>query len=702
MRARAAKREETARVETAATEPAGVAPAAAAEITRVGFAPIVRIDAERREIELCATSEAVDTYGTVFGYEASRDAFERWAGNVREMHERKAVGRRVAVRCDDAARRVHVRVRISKGAEDTWEKIKDGTLAGASIGASNVEWRRQRVGGQDVPVAQRYDLVELSLVDLPSNPDALGITFVRDGVPLPDLLDELDADSEADPGESTRLLAPTLWGDILDNTDPSGMAAPAAASPAAPDAEPIERRIAWAALAAGRVQLARPGRAGASAHLSASQDVGGEEDHQAAPHDAEGMAQPAAMPARAARLAALGAPSYVERAPGASAPGAPTAPEMDAEQHAADRYTHEPHAHVHTGAPADQADLHQHDGPHLHLDGTSHTHAHGHDHQHADHIGQAQPSGGHSHGHVHAHDHSHVFRMRDGSIGDAALVAAEALRAGAYVGEHAFFAAGGEEGQPLTPEQARVATATDRLAAATNAASVRPRAAASGPWRLDHSPSDERARGPFSDNPDGPPLTGVPARTDERPTADAYGQTPDGNQEAVFHTAARGILQGCGCPACLAALAALDGGDTGNTGNTGAGEAGGRAAAAEVTRILDAHTRRLDGAIRAVHAGVAQVAATLGQIERRVAAIEAQPMPGGPHLRVAEKTHALLPQGGRPDAGEQMRALEALAGRLSDPQAQIAVATEMIRLQQEAAGLPASLQAMPRAGSGAR
>ncbi len=121
-----------------------------------------------------------------------------------------------------------------------------------------------------------------------------------------------------------------------------------------------------------------------------------------------------------------------------------------------------------------------------------------------------------------------------------------------------------------------------------------------------------------------------------------------------------------------------------------------------MTRILDAHTRRLDGAIRAVHAGVAQVAATLGQIERRVAAIEAQPMPGGPHLRVAEKTHALLPQGGRPDAGEQMRALEALAGRLSDPQAQIAVATEMIRLQQEAAGLPASLQAMPRAGSGAR
>jgi hypothetical protein len=30
---------------------------------------------ERREIEVCATSGALDSYGTVFAYEASRDAF---------------------------------------------------------------------------------------------------------------------------------------------------------------------------------------------------------------------------------------------------------------------------------------------------------------------------------------------------------------------------------------------------------------------------------------------------------------------------------------------------------------------------------------------------------------------------------------------------------------------------------------------------
>ncbi|WIG59999.1 MAG: hypothetical protein OJF49_002747 [Ktedonobacterales bacterium] len=167
-------------------------------VARVGYAPIVRVDAPRREVELCATSEAVDSYGTVFDYAASKEAFTRWLGNVREMHDRRAVGRRVAVRCDDEARRIFVRVRISAGARDTWEKIADGTLRGASIGASDVVWERQtrRIGGQErtLNVATRYELVELSLVDNPSNPDALGITIVRAATPDPALLDALDAD----------------------------------------------------------------------------------------------------------------------------------------------------------------------------------------------------------------------------------------------------------------------------------------------------------------------------------------------------------------------------------------------------------------------------------------------------------------------------------------------------------------------------
>jgi hypothetical protein len=182
----------------------------------------------------------------------------------------------------------------------------------------------------------------------------------------------------------------------------------------------------------------------------------------------------------------------------------------------------------------------------------------------------------------------------------------------------------------------------------------------------------------------------IPACASERPTVPTYGQAPEGNRADVLHTAARGILLGCGCALCQSALALLDPADD-------------RAPeAALVTRALDAHTRRLDDALRGVHARMSAVAGTLDRIERRVALIEAQPLPGGPHLRVAEKTHALRPAGGQGAIGEQLRALEGLAGRLSDPQAQLAVATEMIRLQQAAAGYSPALQAMPQSGSGAR
>ena len=185
--------------------------------TRIGFAPIVRVDAPRREIELCATSETVDSHGTIFDYDASKDAFTRWIGNVREMHGRQAVGSRVAVRCDDETRRIYVRIRISHGAQDTWEKVLDGTLRGASIGASGVVWQRQRrrVAGEQrsLNVATRYDLVELSLVDNPSNPDALGVTFVRDATPdlaLLDVLDEPAMEPATEADERDESEAPTM------------------------------------------------------------------------------------------------------------------------------------------------------------------------------------------------------------------------------------------------------------------------------------------------------------------------------------------------------------------------------------------------------------------------------------------------------------------------------------------------------------
>lgn len=147
------------------------------------YAPIARIDRKKREVIGVATAEIKDAYRTVIGYEASKDAFARWAGNIREMHQSKAVGRALEIRPDDDHRRIIVRAKISKGAEDTWQKVLDGTLRGFSIGGKNGQWTTRTIDGEELPYLERYDQAELSLVDNPACPAATIEVVRADGLP---------------------------------------------------------------------------------------------------------------------------------------------------------------------------------------------------------------------------------------------------------------------------------------------------------------------------------------------------------------------------------------------------------------------------------------------------------------------------------------------------------------------------------------
>jgi hypothetical protein len=66
---------------------------------------------------------------------------------------------------------VYVDAYISKGAQDTWEKILDGTLAGFSIGGKIKESDNEvnKATGQTVRFIKEYALMELSVVDSPAN-----------------------------------------------------------------------------------------------------------------------------------------------------------------------------------------------------------------------------------------------------------------------------------------------------------------------------------------------------------------------------------------------------------------------------------------------------------------------------------------------------------------------------------------------------
>jgi hypothetical protein len=171
------------------------------------YVPIERWDAATREVVGTATQEIEDAYGTVIRYEASKDAFTRWAGNIREMHDKhKAVGRALEITPDDANKRIIVRATISKGAEDTWHKITEGILTGFSIGGRNGTWSEMKVGDRSVPALDRYDLAELSLVDNPGCPGSNDLVIVRsDGEMSQVLALNSEANAEAQNSEADAI-----------------------------------------------------------------------------------------------------------------------------------------------------------------------------------------------------------------------------------------------------------------------------------------------------------------------------------------------------------------------------------------------------------------------------------------------------------------------------------------------------------------
>ena len=141
--------------------------------------PIAKIDAERRIVSGFATLDNIDKQADIVPTDVSIKAFETFRGNLREMHQPIAVGKVVNFRqekffdksTDRLYNGVYVDAYISKGAQDTWEKVLDGTLTGFSIGGvikdSENTWDENV--DQTIRVVKDYELHELSLVDNPAN-----------------------------------------------------------------------------------------------------------------------------------------------------------------------------------------------------------------------------------------------------------------------------------------------------------------------------------------------------------------------------------------------------------------------------------------------------------------------------------------------------------------------------------------------------
>jgi hypothetical protein len=126
-----------------------------------------------------ATLDNIDKQGDIVTTESSVEAFKNFRGNLREMHQPSAVGKIVSFKedryFDPSVKKfysgVYVSAYVSKGAQDAWEKVLDGTYKGFSIGGNIKNWddAYNEELSKTIRVIKEYDLFELSLVDNPAN-----------------------------------------------------------------------------------------------------------------------------------------------------------------------------------------------------------------------------------------------------------------------------------------------------------------------------------------------------------------------------------------------------------------------------------------------------------------------------------------------------------------------------------------------------
>jgi hypothetical protein len=141
--------------------------------------PLTKVDEGRRIVSGFASLDNLDKQNDIVTTEASMLAFAKFRGNIREMHQPSAIGKMVSFKeekyFDPESKKfykgVYVSAYISKGAQDAWEKVLDGTYTGFSIGGRMNKWddAYDEKSEESIRIIKEYDLIELSLVDSPAN-----------------------------------------------------------------------------------------------------------------------------------------------------------------------------------------------------------------------------------------------------------------------------------------------------------------------------------------------------------------------------------------------------------------------------------------------------------------------------------------------------------------------------------------------------
>lgn len=151
-----------------------------------GYATTPHLDYDKQKIDMASVAKALPEY-------------LEW-GNIREMHERKAVGvvLNEAVEMTDDGLFIGAKI-VDK---EVQVKIKEGVYKGFSIGLSGCEIRKSDDAPNGILTGDNMAIIEISVVDRPANPKAIVTAYKVHEGKVETTLEKLAlSDSEVSPSK---------------------------------------------------------------------------------------------------------------------------------------------------------------------------------------------------------------------------------------------------------------------------------------------------------------------------------------------------------------------------------------------------------------------------------------------------------------------------------------------------------------------
>lgn len=191
-------------------------------------AKVTSVDVEKRRVTFVASTEAVDSHGTVLVQDWDLRRFDAnpvilWAHNATLGLDELPIGRSVRHEVVNGALEVEVEFAgsdISPLAERVFQAYRQEFLRACSVGFNPRSYRWEMRDDREVLVLFDNELLELSCVPVGSNPDALARALASNPGRMPTT--ETD---DMTPEQAALLALATRAGEILGEKDPAAIEA---------------------------------------------------------------------------------------------------------------------------------------------------------------------------------------------------------------------------------------------------------------------------------------------------------------------------------------------------------------------------------------------------------------------------------------------------------------------------------------------